>query len=61
VEQAEVLTFMQDKRHEYQVVVRGKDDHEQVTTKGITFEILYQDGTYDLPLPGSVTVSSKKK
>jgi Flp pilus assembly protein CpaB len=61
MDQAEVLTFMQDKRHEFQVVVRGKDDHEVVATKGITFEILYQDGDYDLPLPGSVTVSSKKK
>jgi Flp pilus assembly protein CpaB len=61
MDQAEVLTFMQDKRHEYQVVVRGKDDHEHVSTKGVTFELLYQDGNYDLPLPGSVTVSSKKK
>jgi Flp pilus assembly protein CpaB len=59
--QAEVLTFMQDEKHDYQVVVRGKDDHEQVSTNGVTFEILYQDGKYDLPLPGSVTVSSKKK
>jgi Flp pilus assembly protein CpaB len=60
-EQAEVLTFMQDKRHEYQLVVRGKDDHEHVDTTGVTFELLYQDGSYDLPLPGSVTVSGKKK
>jgi Flp pilus assembly protein CpaB len=60
-DQAEVLTFMQDKRHEYQVVVRGKDDHEHVDTKGVTFEILYQDSNYKMPLPGSVKISSKKK
>ncbi len=60
-EQAEVLTFMQDKRHEYQVIVRGKDDHDQVSTKGVTFEVLATDSDYDLPLPGSVTVPNKKK
>jgi Flp pilus assembly protein CpaB len=59
--QAEVLTFMQDKRHEYQVIVRGKDDHDQVSTKGVTFQILATDNDYDLPLPSAVTVSNKKK
>jgi Flp pilus assembly protein CpaB len=58
--QAEVLTFMQDKRHEYQVIVRGKDDHDQVSTKGVTFQILATDNDYDLPLPSAVTVSKKK-
>jgi Flp pilus assembly protein CpaB len=61
LDQAEVLSFMQDKRHEFQIVVRAQNDHEHVDTNGVTFEILYQDGKYDLPLPGSVTVSSKKK
>ncbi len=44
-EQAEVLAFIQDEanQHTYQVVVRGKDDHEQVETTGITFEILASD------------------
>ena len=60
-EQAEVATFMQDKRHEYQVIVRGKDDHDQVNTKGVTFQVLATDSDYDLPLPSSVTVSNKKK
>jgi len=60
-EQAEVLTFMQDKRHEYQVIVRGKDDHDVVSTNGVTFQILATDSDYDLPLPSSVTVPNKKK
>lgn len=59
-QQAEVLTFMQDKRHEYQVIVRGKDDHDQVSTQGVTFQILATDSHYDLPLPSSVTVPKKK-
>jgi Flp pilus assembly protein CpaB len=55
-EQAEVLTFIQDaeNQHKYQVVVRGKDDHEQVDTTGITFQILATDEQWMLPWPQTV-------
>lgn len=53
--QAEVLTFMQDTKHQYQIVVRGKDDHEIVTTEGVTFEILASDEEWALPWPESLT------
>jgi Flp pilus assembly protein CpaB len=55
-EQAEVLTFMQDEgnQHTYQVVVRGKDDHEKVETDGVTFQILASDEQWQLPWPKSV-------
>lgn len=55
-QQAEAITFMQDAKHTYQVVVRGRDDHESVSTSGITFEILADDEEYALPLPRAVTV-----
>jgi hypothetical protein len=54
-EQAEVLTFIQDTKHEYQVMVRNKDDHEQVTTKGVTFEILASEPQWSLPWPTTIT------
>lgn len=55
--QAEALTFMQDSvgQHTYQVVVRGKDDHERVETTGITFSILASNDDWGLPWPQSVT------
>jgi Flp pilus assembly protein CpaB len=59
-EQAEVLTFMQDKRHEYQVIVRGKDDHGQAKTAGITFQILATDADWALPWPKSLTAPKEQ-
>jgi Flp pilus assembly protein CpaB len=56
-QQAEVITFMQDANHTYQITVRGRDDHEVVSTSGITFEILAEDEDYALPLPGAITVA----
>jgi Flp pilus assembly protein CpaB len=55
--QAEALTFMQDQanQHTYQIVVRGKDDHEKVQTTGVTFQLLASDGQWSLPWPQSVT------
>lgn len=54
--QAEALAFIQDEanQHTYQIVVRGKDDHEQVETTGITFEILASDEEWSLPWPTSL-------
>jgi Flp pilus assembly protein CpaB len=60
-EQAEAITFMQDTRHQYQVVVRGKDDHESVTTVGITFQILATDPDLALPWPKSVIAPEAKE
>jgi len=56
-EQAEVLTFIQDaeNQHTYQVVVRGKDDHEQVNTTGVTFQLLATDEQWMLLWPQTVT------
>jgi Flp pilus assembly protein CpaB len=52
--QAEAITFMQDINHQYQVVIRGKDDHEAVATNGVTFQILATDPTWSLPWPKSI-------
>jgi Flp pilus assembly protein CpaB len=58
-QQAEVLTFIQDTRHEYQVMVRAKDDHTLVNTTGITFQILYDGADYAMPMPRPVTAGAK--
>ncbi|MEJ7763703.1 MAG: hypothetical protein WKF80_12995, partial [Thermomicrobiales bacterium] len=58
LEQAEVLTFMQDTHHQYQVVVRGREDHEVVSTDGVSFQLLATTADYALPLPGSLTVGA---
>jgi pilus assembly protein CpaB len=55
-EQAELVTFIQDAHHQYQVIVRSKDDHETVTTAGITYEILATEPEWSLPWPKAVTV-----
>ncbi len=53
-QQAEAITFMQDQNHTYEVVVRGNEDSEIVSTTGITFEILMTDGTWSLPWPAPI-------
>lgn len=55
--QAEALAFMQDSdnQHTYQIIVRGKDDHEKVETTGITFQILASDEEWSMPWPQSLT------
>lgn len=58
-QQAEALSFMRDAYHSYQILVRGRDDHEQVSTSGITFEILIENDDYALPVPGVVTVTQR--
>jgi hypothetical protein len=54
-EQAELLTFIQDEHHEYQLIVRAKDDHAKVNTFGITFELLATDPKWALPWPVTIT------
>ena len=58
-QQAEILSFIQDTRHEYQVMVRALDDHELVNTTGITFQILYDGADYAMPMPRPVTAGAK--
>jgi Flp pilus assembly protein CpaB len=58
-QEAELLTFIQDTRHEYQVMVRALDDHELVNTTGITFQILYDGADYAMPMPRPVTAGAK--
>lgn len=53
-QQAELVTFIQDAKQQYQVIVRAKDDHSQVSTTGITYEILVDSATWALPYPKSV-------
>ena len=59
-QEAEVLAFMLDSREQnvYNVVIRGKDDHQLVSTTGVTYEILATNEEYGLPLPGTVTMAS---
>jgi len=59
-QQAEVLTFIQDRRHTYNVVVRGIDDHDLISTSGVSFAILATNADYALPLPRSVTVPAQE-
>lgn len=57
-QQAEAIAFIQDQNHTYEVVVRGNDDAEIVSTTGITFEILMTDGTWSLPWPEPIVVAA---
>ena len=50
-QQAEAISFIQDQNHTFEVVVRGKDDHEIASTTGLTFQILMTDGTWSMPWP----------
>jgi Flp pilus assembly protein CpaB len=54
-QQAELVTFIQDDHHQYQFIVRGKDDHETITTSGITYDILTAE-EWGMPWPKSVTL-----
>lgn len=54
-QQAELVTFIQDPKQTYQVIVRAKGDHKNVATTGITYEILVDNSTWGLPYPKSVT------
>jgi Flp pilus assembly protein CpaB len=54
-QQAEMLTFIQDQNHAYEVLVRAEGDTELVETTGITFTILITDETWSLPYPQPVT------
>lgn len=53
-QQAEVLAFIEDDKHSFEVVVRGKDDHEIARTSGITFEILMTERDWSMPWPQPV-------
>jgi Flp pilus assembly protein CpaB len=54
-QQAELVTFIQDPKQSYQVTVRAKGDHTNVSTTGITYEILVDSATWNLPYPKSIT------
>jgi hypothetical protein len=59
-QQAEAISFMQDKNHSIEVVVRGRDDHDIANTTGITFQILMTDGTWAMPWPKPVEAPAAK-
>ncbi|MER3486410.1 MAG: hypothetical protein C4345_10975, partial [Chloroflexota bacterium] len=59
-QQAEVLAFIDDPHHQVRVVVRGKDDHDTVSTTGITFQILATDPQWAMPWPQSLTAPKQQ-
>lgn len=69
-EQAELVKFIMDNGGAagangapasvaYTFIVRAKDDHEKVTSSGITFDLLVEK--HELPAPGSVTLPTEQK
>jgi pilus assembly protein CpaB len=48
-QEAEVLRFAQDQQMIYQLLLRAPDDHDLVTTQGVTTKILVE--TYKVPIP----------
>jgi len=55
-QQAEIVRFLQDPKNSYQVIVRGKDDHEKASTTGVTFGILVDGEDHQLEVPQPVQV-----
>lgn len=58
-QQAEALAFIQDGNSidgndKYEILVRGKEDHEIASTTGVTFQILMTNETWSLPYPQPV-------
>lgn len=53
-EQAEFVTFIQNQRQSYQLIVRAKDDHATTDTTGVTYSILATEPTWALPWPERV-------
>lgn len=58
-EQAEVLAFIQDQNHTYEILVRGEDDTDIAKTSGVTFNILMTDKTWALPWPQPIAVPAE--
>ena len=58
-EQAELMKFILDNGATYSFAIRGKDDHEPVTSTGITFDVLITN--YQLPTPKSVRLPGEKQ
>lgn len=57
-EQAELIKFILDNGASFTFVLRAKDDHDKVTTSGITFDLLLTN--YQLPAPKSVRLPGDK-
>ena len=51
-EQAEVMKFILDNGASFSFALRGKEDHDLVETKGITYDLFVTN--YQLPMPKSV-------
>lgn len=58
-EQAEVMKFILDNGASFSFAVRGKDDHNTVETKGITYDLFVTN--YQLPMPKSVRLPGEKQ
>lgn len=55
-----MVNFLHDSHAQYQVIVRFKDDHEKVSTSGITYSILATDPDWMLPWPKTVVAPSEQ-
>lgn len=58
-DQAEVMKFILDNGASFSFALRGKEDHELVQTKGITYDLFVTN--YQLPMPKSVTLPGESQ
>jgi len=58
-EQAEVMKFILDNGASFSFALRGKEDHDLVETKGITYDLFVTN--YSLPMPKSVRLPGEKQ
>jgi len=58
-DQAEVMKFILDNGASFSFALRGKEDHEPVETKGITYDLFVTN--YSLPMPKSVRLPGEKQ
>lgn len=58
-EQAEVMKFILDNGASFSFALRGKEDHDLIETKGITYDLFVTN--YSLPMPKSVRLPGEKQ
>lgn len=58
-EQAEVMKFILDNGASFSFALRGKEDHNLVETKGITYDLFVTN--YQLPMPKSVRLPGESQ
>jgi Flp pilus assembly protein CpaB len=58
-EQAEVMKFILDNGASFSFALRGKEDHDPIETRGITYDLFVTN--YSLPMPKSVRLPGEKQ